>query len=95
MSTLHIGDECQAVARLVLSPPAPLVLWPAGIASGLLSVGLLPARMRKELGLRWNGGTERAFSAAAAVVRSTLPMLPDRIRRWPHAREAERRMGFV
>jgi ER-bound oxygenase mpaB/B'/Rubber oxygenase, catalytic domain len=33
MSTLHIGDECQAVARLVLSPPAPLVLWPAGIAS--------------------------------------------------------------
>lgn len=92
MSTLHIGDECRAVARLVLSPPAPLVLWPAGIASGLLSVGLLPARTRWELGLRWNGATERAFSAAAAVVRSTLPLLPDHVRRWPHAREAERRM---
>jgi uncharacterized protein (DUF2236 family) len=93
MATLQTGDECRAVARRVLSPPAPLVLWPAGIASGLLSVGLLPARMRWELGLRWNGATERVFIAAAAVVRSTLPLFPDRIRRWPHAREAERRMG--
>jgi uncharacterized protein (DUF2236 family) len=92
ISTLDVGDECRSVARRVLSPPAPLALWPAGIASGLLSVGLLPASMRSELGLRWNGGTERAFSAAAVVVRSALPLLPDRVRRWPHAREAERRM---
>jgi uncharacterized protein (DUF2236 family) len=93
ISTIQIGDECRAVARRVLTPPAPLVLWPAGIASGLLSVGLLPPRVRRELGLRWNGGTQRAFTAAAAVVRSALPLLPDRVRRWPHAREAERRMA--
>lgn len=93
ISSLQVGDECRAVARRVLSPPAPLVLWPAGIASGLLSVGLLPPRLRRELGLRWNGGTERAFSAATEIVRSTLPLLPDRVRRWPHACEAERRMG--
>lgn len=89
---LEIGDESRVVARRVLSPPTPLVLWPAGIASGLMSVGLLPPPIRSGLGLRWNRGTERAFTAAAAVVRSTLPLLPDRARRWPHAREAERRM---
>ena len=94
ISTLETGDEGRAVARRVLSPPAPFVLWPAGITSGLLSVGLLPARLRSELGLRWNRGTERAFTAAAALVRSSLPVLPDRVRRWPHAREAERRMGL-
>jgi uncharacterized protein (DUF2236 family) len=92
ISSLDIGDECRAVARQVLSPPAPFVLWPAGIASGLLSVGLLPPPIRAGLGLRWNRGTERAFRAATAAVRSTLPLLPDRVRRWPHARDAERRM---
>jgi uncharacterized protein (DUF2236 family) len=93
ISALEIGDECRAVARRVLSPPAPFVLWPAGIASGLLSVGLLPPPIRAGLSLRWNRGTARAFTAAAAIVRSTVPLLPDRLRRWPHAREAERRMA--
>jgi uncharacterized protein (DUF2236 family) len=93
VSALEIGDESRLVARRVLSPPAPLVLFPAGLMSGLLAVGLLPPRIRSGLGLRWNRGTERAFVAAAAVVRSTLPLLPDRMRRWPHARRAERRMA--
>jgi uncharacterized protein (DUF2236 family) len=92
---LEIGRECRTVARQVLSPPAPLVLWPAGLLSGLLSVGLLPPRVRAGLGLRWNRGTERAFTAAAGAVRMTLPLLPDRVRRWPHAREAERRTAAV
>jgi len=91
MSALEIGDECRAVARRVLYPPAPRVLWPAGIASGLLSVGLLPPPIRSGLGLRWNRGTQELFTVAAAVVRSTLPLLPDRVRRWPHARLAEQR----
>jgi uncharacterized protein (DUF2236 family) len=92
ISNMKVVDECRAVARRVLSPPAPFVLWPAGIASGLLSVGLVPAPLRSRLALRWNDATERAFGAAATAVRSTLPLLPDRVRRWPHAREAERRM---
>ncbi|MGH2590029.1 MAG: oxygenase MpaB family protein [Actinomycetota bacterium] len=92
VSALEIGDESRLVARQVLSPPMPLLLFPAGITSGLLAVGLLPPAIRSGLRLRWNAGTERAFVAGAAVVRSTLPVLPDRIRRWPHARQAEHRM---
>jgi len=92
ISTLRIGDECRLIARRVLSPPMPLLLFPAGITSGLLVVGLLPPAIRSGLGLRWNAGAERAFVAAAGAMRSTLPLVPDRARRWPHAREAERRM---
>jgi uncharacterized protein (DUF2236 family) len=92
ISSLDVTEECRLVARGVLSPPAPFLLWPAGIASGLVSVGLLPAGIRSRLGLRWNRATQRAFTATTTAIRSTLPLLPDRVRRWPHAREAERRM---
>jgi uncharacterized protein (DUF2236 family) len=89
---LRMGEECRRMARRVVSPPAPVVLFPAGMVSGLLSVGLLPPRIRSGLGLRWNRGTERAFVAAARTLRSTRPLLPDRVVRWPHAREADRRV---
>jgi uncharacterized protein (DUF2236 family) len=90
---LRIGDESRAIARRVLSPPAPMVLLPAGLLGGLASVGLLPPRIRSGLGLRWNRGTQAAFDGVAATLRATVPLLPDRIRRWPHARVAERRVA--
>jgi uncharacterized protein (DUF2236 family) len=88
---LEIGDECRRLARRVLSPAMPPVFVPAGLLGGLASVGLLPPRIRSGLGLRWNRGTQLAFDAVAAGIRASLPSLPDRVRRWPHAREAERR----
>lgn len=88
---LEIGAESRWVARRVLSPPAPLVLLPAGLLGGLASVGLLPPRIRRGLGLRWNRWTKLAFLGFATGIRSSLPLLPDRVRRWPHAREAGRR----
>lgn len=93
VAELEVGEESRRVAREVLSPPAPLVLLPLGLLSGLLSVGLLPARIRRGLGLRWGPGAARAFEAASAAIRGAVPLLPDRLRRWPHAREAERRAG--
>jgi len=93
IATLEIGEEGRRVARAVLSQPAPLVVFPVGLLFGLASVSLLPPRIRSELGLRWNQKTERAADVMAATVRHTVPLLPDRVRRWPHARQAERRMS--
>ena len=93
ISTLEIGEEGRRVARAVLSQPAPLVVFPVGLLFGLASVSLLPPRIRSELGLRWNRKAERAADVMAATVRHAVPLLPDRVRRWPHARQAERRMN--
>ncbi len=90
---MQIGAECRLVARQVLSPTAPIVLAPAMLLGGLASVGLLPPRIRDGLGLRWNRAAERAFAALAASLRASGPLMPDRVRRWPHARSAERRMS--
>ena len=72
---LRIGEESRLVAREALSPPAPLVLLPLGLLSGLLTVGLLPPRIRRGLGLRWGPGAARMFRAATATVRRTVPLL--------------------
>jgi uncharacterized protein (DUF2236 family) len=95
IAQLEIGEEGRRVARAVLSQPAPLVVFPVGLLFGLASVSLLPPRIRSDLGLRWNPKTERFADVMAATVRRTVPLLPDRVRRWPHARQAERRMNAV
>jgi uncharacterized protein (DUF2236 family) len=95
IAQLEIGEEGRRVARAVLSQPAPLVVFPVGLLFGLASVSLLPPGIRSDLGLRWNSKTERAADVMAATVRRTVPLLPDRVRRWPHARQAERRMNGV
>jgi uncharacterized protein (DUF2236 family) len=90
---LEIDDECRAIARRVLSPPMPAPLVPAGLLGGLGSIGLLPPRVRSELRLRWNRGTELAFHAMAAGLRATVPLLPSDVRFWPHARHALHRVA--
>jgi uncharacterized protein (DUF2236 family) len=92
---LVVGDESRAVARRVLSPVMPRILAPAGLLGGLASVGLLPPRIRSELRLRWSRGAEAAFRAMASALRATVPLLPDRIRTWPHARTAALRVGSI
>jgi uncharacterized protein (DUF2236 family) len=93
VANLPIDDECRAIAREVLSPPMPAVVVPAGLLGGLGSVGLLPARIRSELRLRWNRGTELAFRAMAAGLRASVPLLPANVRFWAHARQALHRVG--
>ena len=93
IATLDVGDESRTVSRQVLAPAMPSLVVPAGLTGGLASVGLLPPRIRTELGLRWNRGTQTAFDALAAALRAGIPLLPDRVRFWPHARQAAHRVA--
>ena len=90
---LEINDECRAVARHVLSPDMPAVVVPAGLLGALAGVGLLPPGIRAGLGLRWNRGTALAFRWLAATLRVVVPLLPERLGVWPHARLAAHRVG--
>jgi uncharacterized protein (DUF2236 family) len=80
-----VSAEARRLAQDVLRPPAPPSLRPALALNRLITVGLLPGRVRDGFRLRWTPEQERAFRLAAAAIRGGLPLLPARIRRWPHA----------
>jgi uncharacterized protein (DUF2236 family) len=94
VSELEVSGEARRLALGILRPPVPRTAAPVRELQRLLTVGLLPSRLRSAYGLRWSPGRERAFGAACGCVRGVLTApLPRRLRWWPHAVEAERRAG--
>jgi uncharacterized protein (DUF2236 family) len=50
--TLRVGDDARAVASTVLAPPVPRALRPLVRVLNVVTVGLLPAELREQYGLR-------------------------------------------
>jgi len=94
-ATLVVSDEARDLATEVVRPPVPLALAPGTALMRLITVGLLPPRLRVAYGYAWSTGRERTLDAVAAAARLAVPLLPDGIRRWPHAREADRRLEAI
>jgi uncharacterized protein (DUF2236 family) len=83
----------QAVDRVLRSaaspapqPPVPIpepvwrtVSLPAQRALWLGGIGLMPARLRQRLGIRWTVRNENAFRALGAVTRGLEPVMPERL----------------
>jgi uncharacterized protein (DUF2236 family) len=79
------------VVDATLRPPLPLLARPLVEALNLVTVGLLPERLREELGLPWSSARERLLRASRVTSRRILPVLPHLVRDFPPARSAERR----
>jgi uncharacterized protein (DUF2236 family) len=77
---LRLTDDARAVARVVLSPPAPLALQPAIRALRPLTIGLLPPSIRELYGFRWSRAHGLALGAQARSVRTLLPATPRQLR---------------
>jgi uncharacterized protein (DUF2236 family) len=93
VESLEVTDEARALSREVLRPPSPSVLRPLVDVMRFLTVGLLPERVRAGYGLNWGPQRDRAVAALASALRGgVVPLLPDALRRWPHARDADRRL---
>lgn len=92
VATLVVTDEARRLAAGVLRPHVPVALRPAFGAMAFVTTGLLPDRIRAAYGLPWSPVNERMLLTAAAAIRATRPLLPDRLRRWPHARDADLRL---
>ena len=83
-------ERTQAAAEVLaaLARPAPPAaaallrgLWslgrlPVGHLLRLATVGLLPARLRVRLGLRWSAARELELRAAAGTLRGMTPLMP-------------------
>ncbi|WAP59217.1 oxygenase MpaB family protein [Streptomyces sp. S465] len=80
-------------------PPGPLpprLLWPLlrplfTRFRAFLTVGLMPPDAREAIGLEWTPGQERRLRWFGRGVRVVVPLLPERLRYLPIAREARRR----
>ncbi|MGH2650837.1 MAG: oxygenase MpaB family protein [Actinomycetota bacterium] len=94
VETLEVTDEARALSRGVLRPPSPGALRPLVEVMRFLTVGLLPDRVRAGYGLTWDPRRDRVVAALASALRGgVVPLLPDALRRWPHARDADRRLA--
>ena len=86
------GPELRATAdgrRLVadvLSPPLPLPLRPATAAVRVITLALLPQRIRSMFGLRAGRRSRAALAAASRASRLLLPVLPPSVRQFSAAR---------
>jgi uncharacterized protein (DUF2236 family) len=92
---LEITDVCREIAYHVLHPK---VAWPLRPALGvfrLVTIGLLPERLREQYGWRWTPAREMAFRAILRAVVLCYPWLPTRIRTLPRdltLRDTRRRL---
>jgi uncharacterized protein (DUF2236 family) len=91
--TLAITSTLHDVVEVTLSGGLPRVARPLVELLNLATVGMLPERLRAELGLGWGPRRERLLGASQAALRSLVPRLPGLVRDLPPARRAGRRAG--
>jgi uncharacterized protein (DUF2236 family) len=95
IATLEVSDEARDIARAVLYPAnIPVALRPLAPVNRLITVGLLPARIRDGFGLAWPPARQRTLDAGFAILRRTYPHVPARVRHagvTPYLRDLRRR----
>lgn len=92
---IAVGRVARDLAGTILAPRLRFVPRPVFAPLSLMTVGLLPERVREEYGFKWSPARERAFRAGAVAIGRTARTLPSRIRLFPQARAAERRLAGV
>jgi uncharacterized protein (DUF2236 family) len=87
---LFVSRSARELAiEVVRRPPLPLHLRPALELVNQVTVGLLPAPIRRLYGFSWDPVRSLALNGGAEYVKRVLvPVLPDRVARLPQARAA-------
>lgn len=91
-STIAIGATARELAKLLFTAgdPARRSLYRVNQA---VTTGLLPGRLRADLGLRWDAAARATSAATIAAARAALPLLPARLRYAPAYMHARRRLA--
>ena len=79
---LHITPQARELAlQIVMRPPVPLHLRPLLELTNQITVGLLPAEIRRGYGLSWDPARSVALHGGAEYVRRVVvPLLPAKLR---------------
>lgn len=80
--SLHVTPKARELGiEIVLHPPVPLAARPLLELANFITVGLLPAGLRRQYGLRWDPVRGLALRGGAEYTkRVLLPILPHRLR---------------
>jgi uncharacterized protein (DUF2236 family) len=80
--TLHVTPQARELAvQIVMRPPVPLHMRPLLELANQITVGLLPADIRRAYGLSWDPARSVALHGGAEYVRRVLvPLLPAKLR---------------
>ncbi|MFG2648858.1 oxygenase MpaB family protein [Streptomyces sp. NPDC048436] len=84
-------DRGPFLLRLLLRTLWPALLPPLARFRRFVTIGLMPPDAREAIGLPWTRDQERRLRRFCLVVRTVVPLLPERLRYLPMAREARRR----
>lgn len=85
---LRATDAARTLVHGVLRPPLPLVLRPANEWARLMTLALLPERIRVMFDLRAGPTARASLAISSRGLRVLLPLLPRRIREFRAARTA-------
>ena len=94
---LTVTDVVRDVLESIQKPELPGgavtrgLAWPLFEPVRMATAGMLPERLRRELGLTGRPLENRLLGAQARLLRTALPLVPGLVREFPRAREAERR----
>ncbi|WP_069885364.1 oxygenase MpaB family protein [Streptomyces luteocolor] len=84
-------DRGPRALRLVLRVLWPVLLPPLARFRRFVTIGLMPPDARAAIGLPWTAAQERGLRRFGRVVRTVVPLLPERLRYLPIARRARAR----
>ena len=85
---IAVAGDARALAGALLSPPLGPAAAPLFRVTRLVTVGLLPERIRQEYGFKWDARRDHACRAIMGFIRRTRGVLPAVLREWPVARAA-------
>ncbi|HEX8857247.1 MAG TPA: oxygenase MpaB family protein [Thermoleophilaceae bacterium] len=89
--SLAVTSTLRDVVAATLRPPVPLAARPFAEAFALVTVAMLPERLRDELGLPFGPARAGLYEASRFALRTALPLLPAVVREAPPARRAAKR----
>jgi uncharacterized protein (DUF2236 family) len=92
---ISITETAREIAATVLDPPLPLALRPAMRALALVTIAMLPPRLRAGYGFSWGGARAALVGVSRRWTRHVvMPLLPDLVRAVGASRRAEGRRGI-
>ena len=83
---IRVGPQARELADALLRTSLPGPLAPARWISGLVTIGMLPPRIRNEYGLPWDAARQRRFERFTAIVRTARRITPAPLALWADAR---------